>query len=107
MPDKDKDLKLLCAQVADDFLKNQDIDDENGIGDQGEGGEKKGNNQISKRSQDTLRFLISSKPYVRKTNNTSDRALNFCWEIHLRFDEYDLYVSILRRSYIPPITDMY
>lgn len=23
MPDKDKDLKMLCEQVAEDFLKNQ------------------------------------------------------------------------------------
>lgn len=41
MVDKDKDLKLLCSQVADDFLKNQDIDGENG--DQDKENEKKGN----------------------------------------------------------------
>ena len=50
---------------------------------------------------------MSSKPYVRKNNVTSDKSLNFCWEIHLRFNEYDLYISILRRSYIPPIMDMF
>lgn len=104
MSDKDKDLKLICEQVAEDFLKNQE-----GEGDQDRGGKKDKKSASSKdhRSSDADRFLISSKPYARKNNVTSDKALNFCWEIHLRFNEYDLYVSILRRSYIPPLMDMH
>ena len=42
MPDKDKDLKMLCDSVADDFLKN--------LGNQ----------------MDQPRKLIRSRPYVRK-----------------------------------------
>lgn len=52
-------------------------------------------------------MLISSKPYTRKNNLIADKALNQCWEIHYRFNEFDLYVTILRRSYIPPMMDMY
>lgn len=50
---------------------------------------------------------MASKPYIRKNNLFSDKALNFCWEIHFRFNDYDLYVTILRRSYIPPMMDMF
>lgn len=52
-------------------------------------------------------MLISSKPYLRKNNLVADKSHNYCWEIHLRFDEFDLYISILRRSYIPPMMDMF
>ena len=52
-------------------------------------------------------MLMNSKPYIRKNNLFSDKALNFCWEIHFRFIHYDLYVTILRRSYIPPMMDMF
>jgi hypothetical protein len=52
-------------------------------------------------------MIISSKPYQRKKNLVSDKALNSCWEIQFRFNSYDLFVSILRRSYIPPLIDMY
>ena len=101
MPNRDKDLKLMCEQSAHDFLKNEDTT----IAESQPKG--KGNNAILIRSQDEQRFLVSSKPYVRKNNCTADRSLCFCWEIHLRFDEFDIYVSILRRSYIPPIMDMF
>ena len=87
MGDKDRDLKILCESIADDFLKNQEADNPN--------------------AKNIERFLMSSKPYVRKNNVTSDKSLNFCWETHLRFNEYDLYITILRRSYIPPIMDMF
>jgi len=102
MPNSDKDLKLLCEQIAQDFLKNEDT---TLLEDEAKQKSKLMSNAF--RSQDEQRFLVSSKPYVRKNNCTSDKSLCFCWEIHLRFDEFDLYVSILRRSYIPPIMDMY
>lgn len=53
------------------------------------------------------RKLIRSRPYIRKANMIIDKSLNFCWETCLRFNTFDLYVSILRRSYIPPFMDMY
>ena len=100
MKDREKDLRILCDQVSDDFLKNQDI-------------------QMKKQFVPTAdekeyvptltseRQLVFSKPYVRKCNLTSDRSLTVCWEQQLRFPDYDLYVSIMRRSYIPPVMDMY
>jgi hypothetical protein len=53
------------------------------------------------------KFLISSKPYTRKNNVTIDKGLNQCWEIHYRYNEYDLFVSIVRRYYIPPLMDSF
>ena len=53
------------------------------------------------------RKLIRSRPYVRKANLVVDKAINFCWETVLRFNKFDLYVTILRRSYIPPFADIY
>jgi len=83
MPDKDKDLKMLCDSVADDFLKNLGM------------------------AMDEPRKLIRSRPYIRKNNLVVDKAINFCWESVLRFNKFDLYVTILRRSYIPPFADIY
>ena len=91
MPDKDKDLKMISDQVAEDFLKNMALE--------------------SKDDKDTQHFnlkkLIRSRPYVRKSNLVTDRSINFCWESTLRFNGFDLYITILRRSYIPPFADMY
>ena len=33
MPDRDRDLKLLCEQVAEDFLKNQEAENQQTAGD--------------------------------------------------------------------------
>ena len=44
---------------------------------------------------------------MRKSNIVTDKAINFCWESTLRFNKFDLYITILRRSYIPPFADMY
>ena len=90
MMEKEKDLKILCEQVTDDFLKNQDIA-----------------NPTDKPSLTSERVMMSSKPYQRKSNLTNDRSLIVCWEYHLRFESYELYITILRRSYIPPVMDMY
>ena len=96
MADKDKDLKMLCEQVADDFLKNQSS------AAKAEGGEQK-EPVLNK----DARKLRGSRPYVRKANLVTDKALNYCWEAWLRFNEFDLFITILRRSYIPPFMDMY
>lgn len=91
MGDKDRDLKLLGESIADDFLKNcEPADGANPLG-----------------GAAPSRFLKCSKPYVRKNNVTSDLSLIVCWETWFRFNEYDLYITIMRRQYIPPIGDMY
>ena len=90
MQDKEKDLRILCDSAADDFLRNQDIANPN-----------------DPPSFESERFLIHSKPYVRKSNLTNDRSVIVCWESHLRFSGCDLYITIMRRSYIPPVMDMY
>lgn len=71
MPDKDKDLRFLCERIADDFLKNQDLDEE-----ENEEDNNKKNKKNKMKSVDAPRFLISSKPYVRRNNFTADRSLN-------------------------------
>lgn len=91
MGDKDRDLKLLGESIADDFLKNCEPAD----------------GAIALGGAPPTRFLKASKPYVRKNNITSDLSLNVCWETWFRFNEYDLYITIMRRQYIPPIGDMY
>ena len=53
------------------------------------------------------KYLVSSKPYIRKNNVTIDKGLNQCWEIHYRYQEYDLFVSVVRRYYIPPLMDSF
>lgn len=77
--------------MAEDFLRNQELEDKNAVKD----------------ASANLRKLIRSRPYVRKSNMVTDHSINFCWESMLRFNGYDLYVTILRRSYIPPFADMY
>ena len=86
--DKEKDLKMLCEQMGDHFLKSgaeaEDFD-----------------------PRDEPRVLISSKPFIRKNNLISEKAVIKCWEAHYRFKKYDIYCSIMRRSYIAPIMDTY
>ena len=86
-------MKLLCDQVADDFLKNQETSSRPDTAYEG----------LDNKS----RKLIRSRPYVRKNNLIIDKSINFAWETCLRFNTFDLYVTILRRSYIPPFMDMY
>ena len=50
---------------------------------------------------------MSSGPFVRKKNVIVDRARIDCWETHLRFNNFDVYITVLRRSYIPPIMDTF
>ena len=88
MSDQDRDLKLLGESIADDFLKNCEGPDTIG--------------QAAPK-----RFLKGSKPYVRKNNVTSDLSLVVTWETWFRFNEYDLYITVMRRQYIPPIGDCY
>lgn len=85
MRDKERDLKLLGETVADDFLKNYENTDWNS----------------------TPRFLKSSKPYIRKNNVTSDLSHIETWKTWFRFNGFDLYITILRRQYIPPIGDCF
>ena len=84
--DKEKDLKTLCEGLSDDFLKGG-AEDYNPL--------------------EEPRVLISSKPYIRKNNLISEKAVVKCWEAHYRFNRYDIYCSIMRRSYIAPIMDTY
>ena len=53
------------------------------------------------------RKLLRSRPFIRKQNLVVDKAINFCWETVFRFNRFDLYITILRRSYIPPFADIY
>lgn len=52
-------------------------------------------------------FIIESKPYVKKQNLSSDKALWTCWQVHSRTETNDLYVTVLRRKYIPPLMEVF
>jgi hypothetical protein len=88
MSDQERDLKLLGETIADDFLKNCEGSDAIG-------------------QAPPKRFLKASKPYVRKNNVTADLSLVVIWETWFRFNEFDLYITVMRRQYIPPIGDCY
>ena len=38
---------------------------------------------------------------------TNDMSLITCWETQYRFNTFDLYVTTMRRMYIPPMGDTY
>lgn len=85
----------MCESICDDFLKNLQLQDE---------ANKKTDRVIE---NPDCRFLISSKPYMRKNNVVNDKSVTYCWETHFRFKPFDLYITIMRRSYIPPIMDCF
>ena len=63
MGDKDRDLKVMCESVADDFLKNAAAG----------GGDEEAAGTVPTAA---VRFMVSSKPYIRKNNIISDKAVN-------------------------------
>lgn len=95
MPDKAKDLKMLCELAVEDLLKNEKIANDF-VGVEDTMGERLSHFKI-----------IRSRPYVRKCNLVVDKAINFCWEMVLRFNKFDVCITLLRRSYIPPFADTY
>ena len=86
MGDKEREIKIMCESTCDDIIKNLHESDTKDLHD---------------------KFLISSKPYVRKSNLIADKALCQCWETHFRFNQFDLFITVIRRSYIAPIMDMF
>jgi len=50
---------------------------------------------------------MHSKAYTKKWNLSSDKAQWTCWEVHIRTTTYDLFVTVLRRKYIPPLMDIF
>jgi hypothetical protein len=52
-------------------------------------------------------FMKESKPYVKKCNLTNDKAQWSCWEVHIRTLTYDIYTTVLRRKFIPPLMDIF
>jgi len=50
---------------------------------------------------------MSSKPYIKKMNLAADKAQWTAWEMHFRTGEYDIFVSVVRRKFIPPLMDIF
>jgi len=72
---------------------------------------------------------MESRPYIKKYNLTQDKAQWACWQVHLRVEERassgnqigadesdddvdqkhdkDIYVTAVRRKYIPPLMECY
>ena len=86
---------MLCEQAAEDLLKNEKMHVD-------EADDEAASLQNLKHWK-----VIRSRPYVRKCNLVVDKAINFCWEMVLRFNKFDVCITLLRRSYIPPFADTY
>jgi len=71
-------------------------------------------------------ILISTEPYVKKQNLIGDKASWHCWQVHVRkstnnSEEFsviagksllitfsvDVFLTILRRKYIPPLMETF
>ena len=119
MPEKQRDLKMICASAIDDFLKvlssqpkkintelcshggarnDRKLDQDDQLVINVHSGPPKvileADKEESTMSARPLeKFLISSKPYIRKCTSQFDKAVNTCWETHYRFKAYDLFVT--------------
>jgi len=75
--------------------------------------------------------MLESRPYIKRYNLTMDMAQWSCWQVHLRVEERsaaggaaggrgdesdegdygkndkDIYVTAVRRKYIPPLMECY
>jgi len=52
-------------------------------------------------------LIVSSSPYVKMCNLVSDRALYECWEVQLRKKDCNIFTTVVRRQYIPPLLVTY
>ncbi|CDW74435.1 arm repeat protein [Stylonychia lemnae] len=55
----------------------------------------------------TQYYIMASKPYIKKYNLTSDKAQINCWDVHIRTHVFDLFVTVHRRKYIPPLMEVF
>mmetsp|Transcript_23373 Transcript_23373/g.20310 ORF Transcript_23373/g.20310 Transcript_23373/m.20310 type:complete len:134 (-) Transcript_23373:1460-1861(-) len=52
-------------------------------------------------------WIISSKPYTKRSNLNQDIASYSGWEVHMRTKKKDITVIMMRRKYIPPLLDVF
>lgn len=53
-------------------------------------------------------FLIyDSRAYVKKCNLVCENVVVDCWQVRLRKQQYDVFASVVRRKYIPPLMETY
>lgn len=52
-------------------------------------------------------FLLSSKAYIKKYNLNSDKAAWNGWEVIVRTATHDIFVTALRRKFIPPLMELF
>ncbi len=52
-------------------------------------------------------FILNSSPYIKKYNLTNDKAQWSGWEIHMRTEQHDFFVTVLRRKFIAPLMDVF
>lgn len=62
---------------------------------------------MSRIDSKTQYYIMSSKPYIKKYNLTADRAQINCWDVHIRTKSYDLFVTVVRRKFIPPLMEVF
>lgn len=99
LPDKAKNIQMLCEQAMFEILNSDKMFIK---------GEIDEDTKKPKEVTPKKHFkIIRSRPYCRKCNLVNDKSIKFIWEMVFRFNKFDIYVSILRRSYIPPFADTY
>ena len=52
-------------------------------------------------------IVIESRPYMKKCNLMNDAAVSECWQIHMRLESCDIYLTVVRRKYIPPLLETF
>ena len=66
-------------------------------------------------------LMLDTRPYIKKYNLTRDKAQWSCWQVQMRVEEpdpyghdgenskneKDIYVTAVRRKYIPPLMECY
>jgi len=52
-------------------------------------------------------IVVDSGTYMKKYNLMNDAAVSDCWQIHLRLESCDIYVTLVRRKYIPPLLETF
>ena len=62
---------------------------------------------ISRVDHKTQYYILSSKAYMKKQNLTSDRAQWSAWEVYIRTETHELFVTVLRRKFIPPLMEIF
>lgn len=52
-------------------------------------------------------LILESKTYIKKQNPTGDKALWVGWHVKARSEHHNVFVTVLRRKYVPPLLEKF